>query len=351
MTLSRIKQSPLIISIPFWLLFMAIDLLKKTNLNFGSGFFLYYYLPGLILWMLLTDPVYRLSKRFKKQKIGIRLLLIGLSGPIIGFTKAWLNVLISAGLGKLLTSQPFEFGFPKQFYVMEATIIAWILLIVFLFIDIYADYQKRLLAITRLQTDLKNAELNALKMQIQPHFLFNTHNAIATLLRSGKTKPALDMLLKLSDLLRVSLNSFDHQLIPLREEIAFVKNYLDIEKVRFEDRLTIEYDISEEVLDLEVPVFSFQPLIENGIKHGVSKNMNDSLIKISAIQDNGHLTIKIFNTGEWQSKESEDGGIGLSNVRGRLENLFEDQASLDMKEINDGVEVVLTLPSKKHKVS
>lgn len=349
MNLSRIKQSPLVISIPFWLLFMAIDLLKKTNLDFGSGIFLYFYLPGLVLWMLLTDPVYRLSKKFKKQKIGVRLLLIGLSGPVIGFVKAWLNVLASAGLGRVLTDQAFAFGFPKQFYVMEATIIAWILLIVFLFIDIYADYQKRLLAITRLEADLKNAELNALKMQIQPHFLFNTHNAIATLLRANKAEPALDMLLKLSDLLRVSLNSFDHQLIPLREELTFVKNYLDIEKVRFEDRLTVEFDISEEVLDVEVPVFSFQPLIENGIKHGVSKNMSDSIIKISAFQSNGYLVIKIFNTGEWLPKESENGGIGLSNVRGRLENLFEKSASLGINEVQDGVEAVLSLPNQKNK--
>lgn len=348
MNLSRLKQHPLLISIPFWLLFMAIDLLKKTNLDYSGGFFLYFYLPGVVLWILLTDPIFRLSRLIKSNHIGKRLVIIGVLGPAIGFAKAWMNVLISSGLGRIMTDQPFPFGLPKQFYVMEATIIAWVLLIVFLFIDVYSDYQKRLLAITRLESDLRNAELNALKMQIQPHFLFNTHNAIATLLRSGKPEKGLDMLLKLSDLLRVSLSSFDHQFVSLREELSFVKNYLAIEKVRFEDRLATIFDISEEVLDCEVPVFSFQPLIENGIKHGVSKNLSDSLIKISVCREHETLRVKIFNTGEWQSEMSKDGGVGLANVRGRLANLYGGKASLDLREFGDGVEAVLVLPYQKN---
>ncbi|MEO9964822.1 MAG: histidine kinase [Reichenbachiella sp.] len=342
-----LKKKPILISIPFWLLFTAIDLLKKTNLDFGGGFFLFYYLPGLMLWVLFTDPLYRLFRLFKKHQIGVRLVAIGVLGPLIGFTKAWMNVLLSAILGRLLTDQAFQFGFPKQFYVMEATIIAWILLIVFLFIDLYGDYQKRLLAITRLETDLKNAELNALKMQIQPHFLFNTHNAIATLLRTNKSSQALDMLMKLSDLLRVSLNSFEHQFVPLHQEIAFIKNYLDIEKVRFEDRLKIIVDLDEKMLAYEIPVFCFQPIIENGIKHGVSKNLGNSMIRISGHLEDNALIFTFYNTGEWQSEKPKTGGIGLENVRRRLENVYDGAASLELLEVEDGVEARLVIPILK----
>ena len=343
----KIKSSLLVI-FP-WLLFFVIDLLKKPQ-DFTDTIFLWYYLPGYILWIVFTIPSYRLfswSEKFNPPK---RILFLFALGILVGVVKLGLNRAVYIGSGILFADVQATFSLKQligsTFFLMEATIISWVMIIVFYVIEISKKYQTKSLEATKLEAALSQANIQALKMQIRPHFLFNAHNAIATLMRSGKNEEALEMLLKLSDLLRTSLNNFEHQLISLQEEIDFAKKYLEIERVRFEDRLAIEVALSDQDKNLKVPVFILQPLVENGIVHGVNKTLGKSVIRITVNRENNNLQIKVFNTGILGANGSRS-GIGLSNVENRLHTLFKEKASLSLKEIGTGVEAVLRLPCLK----
>ncbi len=330
-----------------WLLFFVIDLLKKPQ-SITDNIFLWYYLPGYILWILFTIPSYRLFSWSERLKLHHRILFLFLLGIGIGVVKLGINRALYIGAGVLLAGIPATFSFQQlmggSFFLMEATIISWVMIIVFYVIEITKKYQHKSLEATKLESALTQANIQALKMQIRPHFLFNTHNAIATLMRSGKNDEALEMLLKLSDLLRMSLNNFENQLVDLEEEVDFAKKYLEIERIRFEDRLDLEIRIKEEDKHLKVPVFILQPLVENGIVHGVDKILGQSLIKITSEQQDDSLILKVFNSGTMNAN-GRSCGIGLSNVRDRLETLFKENASLTLEEVENGVIAALTLPN------
>ncbi|MEP5613628.1 MAG: histidine kinase [Cyclobacteriaceae bacterium] len=343
----RLKSS-LQVVVP-WLLFLIVDLIKKPNQNIGDTFFLWYYLPGYAIWMAITIPIYRIfvwSERLFPWK---RIVFLVVFGLFVGVFKVILTQSFYLGTGVFLGKIPISSFFQLiggTFYLAEATIISWVMLIIFYVIEISRKYQDQSLETSKLESALTQANLQALKMQIRPHFLFNAHNAIATLMRSDKNDEALEMLLKLSDLLRTSLNTFDRQLISMDQEIAFAKKYLDIEMTRFEDRLEVEFEVGKEEENLYVPVFILQPLIENGIIHGVNKNLGLSKIKVCASIEDDSLVIRIFNTGNLASNESSS-GIGLPNVRSRLETLFKGDASLVLTEVENGVQASLTLPLLK----
>ncbi len=329
-----------------WLLFFIIDLLKKPQ-SITDTIFLWYYIPGYVLWIVFTIPAYRLFSWSEKFKIHHRILFLFVLGIFIGLIKLGINRTIYIGFGVLLADLPAAFGlkqiFGGTFFMMEATIISWVMLIVFYVIEISKKYQNKSVEATKLEAELTQANIHALKMQIRPHFIFNAHNAIATLMRTGKNEEALEMLLKLSDLLRMSLNNFENQLISLEEEIDFARKYLEIEQIRFEDRLAIEIAVNEADKNLKVPVFILQPLVENGIIHGVNKTLGKSEIRITAEQEEENLLIKVFNTGTLGSNDTSS-GIGLSNVKSRLKTLFKEKARISLKEVSNGVEAVLKLP-------
>ncbi len=329
-----------------WLLFFIIELLKKPQ-SLTDDIFLWYYIPGYILWILLTIPSYRLFSWSEKFRLPHRILFLFTLGILIGMIKLSINRAIFIGSGVLFAGIPATFSFQQlfggTFFLMEAIIISWVMIIVFYVIEITKKYQYKSLEATKLESALTQANIQALKMQIRPHFLFNAHNAIATLMRSAKDEEALEMLLKLSDLLRMSLNNFENQLVDLEEEVDFAKKYLEIERIRFEDRLDVEIQINKEDKHLKVPVFILQPLVENGIVHGVDKVLGQSSIKITSEQKEDSLILKVFNSGTL-SLNGQSSGIGLSNVRTRLETLFKEKASLTLEEVENGVTAVLTLP-------
>lgn len=348
---SRIRSSLQVI-VP-WLLFFVVDIIKKPNQNLTDVFFLWYYLPGYLIWILITIPAYKVFNWSGKYTLLKRGAFLVVFGTVLGTFKVMLNRFIFLGSGVLFDKITVSFTpaelIGNSFYWMEATIISWVMLIIFYVIEISRKYQEKSVETSRLEADLVQANLQALKMQIRPHFLFNAHNAIATLMRSEKNEEALEMLLKLSELLRVSLNNLDHQFITLEKEISFVKKYLDIEMIRFEDRMSVVFEVDEADLNLQVPVFILQPLIENGIVHGISKTLGPSEIKISVSREQDYLQIVVFNSGTLNLNGRK--GIGLSNVRSRLQTLFKDDASLSLENTESGVEAILNLPyvEKKEK--
>jgi two-component system, LytTR family, sensor kinase len=176
----------------------------------------------------------------------------------------------------------------------------------------------------QLQTRLAQAELQALRMQLHPHFLFNTLHAVS-MLNFSDVDAANRMLVQLSDLLRMSLEHSGKQHITLREELDFLRKYLEIEQTRFHDRLRVQYDVDPNLLDAQVPNLILQPLVENAIRHGVSKLATPGLVEVSAFHRNGRITLRVCDNGpgvtvDWSA--DTHARIGLSTTIERLKQLY-----------------------------
>jgi two-component system LytT family sensor kinase len=181
---------------------------------------------------------------------------------------------------------------------------------------------------TQLGSQLTKATLSALKMQLHPHFLFNTLNAIVVLVRQHRVEEADQMLTNLSELLRQTLTGWETQEVPLRREVELINLYLDIQRVRFQDRLTIEMNFSPATLDAVVPSLLLQPLVENAVQHGVSKSSVPVTIALKSCLRDHLLEIQVSDDGPGVAADSSGNGVGLSNTRARLEQLYGERQSL-----------------------
>ncbi len=213
----------------------------------------------------------------------------------------------------------------------------------------YQKYRERELQASQLEARLAQSRLQVLKMQLHPHFLFNTLNAISELIYKDP-ESADRMLTDLSDLLRLSFENLEVQEISLKQELEFLEKYLEIEQVRFHDRLTVDMNISPETLDACVPNMILQPLVENAIKHGIAPRSSGGRIDINTARNNGHLEIRVTDDGlgvPFGDLENMPEGVGLSNTRRRLKHLYGDKHKFNIKtQDTGGVGVTLEIPFK-----
>ena len=215
-------------------------------------------------------------------------------------------------------------------------------------LDYYRKYRDRELKTAQLQRELARAELSALQMQLQPHFLFNTLHVIGVLMHT-EPDTAHRMIAQLSDLLRMSLDGMAEPEIPLRRELAFVERYLAIQQVRFRDRLAVRYAVGEDVKGALVPNLILQPLVENAIEHGIAPLARGGAIEIGAQRRNGFLEISVRNDGRPLSTPSGNGsGIGLENTRRRLTRLYGPAAGIALDNVPEGgVEARVRIPLRE----
>ena len=205
----------------------------------------------------------------------------------------------------------------------------YLLFILFYYMILYyEDLQDKLKIEGELQTLVKEAELNALKSQINPHFLFNSLNSISSLTITDPDK-AQEMVIKLSDFLRYSLSHDKNEKTSLKKEFENLQRYLDIEKVRFGKRLNFVEKIPENFINFEIPNMILQPLIENSIKHGVYNSTEEVLVELSCREENGYIIIEITNDYDPDAVKKVGQGIGLSNIRKRLQLIYQRQDLLE----------------------
>ncbi|MCB9464599.1 MAG: histidine kinase [Candidatus Eisenbacteria bacterium] len=220
--------------------------------------------------------------------------------------------------------------------------------------DYYRRYHEETVRATQLRADLSSAQLETLRMQVQPHFLFNTLNAVSVLVEEDPAA-ARGMISNLSEFLRSSLIDGADQEIPLSRELRLLERYLDIEQVRFGDRLTVQFDVDEDVRDVPVPALILQPIAENAIRHGLSRRPGAGRIEVAATRTGGAVELAIRDLGKPpepteptvgttgatppQAAPSGPGlGIGLANTRARLEQLYGSDQKLTMTSIErDGL--------------
>jgi len=198
----------------------------------------------------------------------------------------------------------------------------------------------------RLNEELSLAQLTALRRQMEPHFMFNTLNSIAGLVRDQRNDAAVSMIVGLSDFLRRASEDFNRPQVALAEEVEYLRRYSDIQKARFAERLQVTVDIPEELLPAQVPSLLLQPLVENAIKHGIAKRVAGGAIRVSGERRDGNLRLRVYNDGPSlpASGEAQHSGIGLTNLRTRLQILYGGDFGLRLQNADGGVEVLVTLP-------
>ncbi|MEO9483782.1 MAG: histidine kinase [Ekhidna sp.] len=297
------------------------------------------------MWGALFLIMLKIAAYFQHRQTNVRTILIHLV----------LSILI-AGVHRILAVRIYDLayyayaGFLRDLFtpgnkvaigagLFSSFLEYWIIMGLIMGISYYVSYSKQ-------QKELNEAKLNALQMQLHPHFLFNTLNSITSLIDIDPKK-AQKMLTQLGFLMREILEQDKKQRIPLASEMDYIKAYLEIEHIRFQDRLNLDFSIDEAVTKAQVPALLLQPIIENAIKHGISKRPQGGTISVHASRSNGaRVTIEVANDiQEFNGNIKEEGyGIGTSNVSSRLQQMYGENQTFNQRK--DGTKYIteITFP-------
>jgi two-component system, LytTR family, sensor kinase len=310
-------------------------------------------LASWLPWALATPFVIGLARKYpigRGVKLGAVAVHLAALAAITAVSETWYAAL-------LIRFNPFAerqwptFASTWSTLVLDQALIFLIAYSLILTVTYVADAREglatELMKTMRLNMELSRAQLAALRRQMEPHFMYNTLNAIAGLVRDRRNDAAVDMIVGLSEFLRRALEGSHKARVTLAEEVEYLQRYIDIQTVRFGERLQVSLDIPEELLGAKVPNLLLQPLVENAIKHGISKRVTGGTVRVSGAQHEGALRLCVYNDGPC-TKEDFDAartGVGIGNLRTRLEILYGNRSQLRLGPGDpEGVEVVVTLP-------
>jgi hypothetical protein len=306
-------------------------------------------------WGLLTTFVLGLAERFRLDDLNFRRnavihFFIGIAAALLQQT-VYVYVTNFVDNGFTLTKSFPEY-LPSIIGFFEyGVLMYWSIVFIHHAVGYYRQYQQEQRNAAELRTQLVESQLQSLKMQLQPHFLFNTLNAISVLV---KKEPALaqKMIVRLSDCLRMTLERGSTNEVTLEQELEFLNAYLAIEEVRFGERLTVTMEIDEAAYPVRVPTFILQPLAENSIRHGIAQRSGEGWITVTAAVSNGMITLSVIDGGvrsKKTKKVTEGIGVGLENTQKRLTQLYGADARLEIQENgNNGYTVTITMPTDRH---
>ena len=303
-------------------------------------------MPLGFAWALLTPGIIWLGRRFppfegRRWPLGLAVNLV-----------ASMVVVYLLGLGQIVNERSVLGSSPRDlpllvagfrswlFWLTSDGMLYWAVLAIDSGVARYREARERELRASQLEALLSAARLQSLKMQLQPHFLFNALHTIGQLVRTGQATLAVQVVAGLGDLLRQLLDSASTQEVPLKQELDFLRSYLDIEQIRFRDRLKVVVDAAGDTFDARVPHLILQPLVENAIRHGITPRTTVGRLLISARRINGslHLTVRDDGAGLPSSglEVRDSRGVGLTNTSARLRQLYGDEASFDVMNAEDG---------------
>ncbi len=291
------------------------------RIRFETGRFWQWFLPHVAGWIIFSVSFVAIVSWLWAGQKSVQ------TGQVLGFFEVVQKLAVTCTLSNL-----FKY---------------WIIVLGYLGWQYYRRYRERERQTAALATELVQARLQALRMQLNPHFLFNTLNTVLALVHENPDA-AEHMLIRLSRLLRRTLDQGENAEVPLRQEIEFLKMYLEIEMMRFPDRLTVKYDIPQSAENLLVPQLILQPLVENALRHGILPREEAGEIKISARVRDGVLEMAVRDNGVGLPKSADAAlgeGIGLSNVRSRLTHLYGAAQQFALRDSPPGgVEALISIP-------
>src|SRR5271157_994777 len=292
-----------------------------------------------LVWSLLTPIVYELARRYAFDRASWKLSLpIHIVASVV---LAFVGAVAMVAINPLVTWTK-EPSVPFFAHVLSRTFMDiqryWYVVLITQAIAFYGKYQERQLLSSQLEAQLARAQLEVLKIQLEPHFLFNTLNSIAALARYDG-EAAERMTLQLADLLRMSLDGVGVQEVPLHQELMFLQKYIDIQQTRFRDRLQVEIDIDPGTMDTLVPNLILQPLVENAIRHGIGPRRSPGLIRIATWRDHDDVWMEIRDNGTGLTSGRggmPPEGVGLRNTRGRLQQLYNEDHAMVLEDAPGG---------------
>lgn len=327
----------------FWLSFALLEIAREMfdmhehrapGLRTGLGPYL---LAVNLLWAAFTPVVFSITRRLLPDRLGWTrtLLAITLAGVALAVVFEMLdhalwNAIVAGAMQRSLSPLAIldNFHFLPEFFVYGVVLIAGYARAYFLRSQEHRNEANQLrVDAARLQSHLSEARLQALRMQINPHFLFNTLHVISDHFEENP-RSARRMIALLSDILRYSFDSSATQEVPLGRELKMLEGYLEIQRFRFEDRLQVQLYIEDSLEDALVPTLILQPLVENAIKHGISALEGEGQIAIRSWREGGELHLRVADNGPGEPLHGAGNkpvGIGLRNTRERLETLYGDR--------------------------
>jgi two-component system LytT family sensor kinase len=296
------------------------------------------------VWAAATPVVVQLGARLTDRPVSFARAALPLALTGVGVFAAHVLVagVATVWLQPYVPVQVFRFGSALIFQTLSLPVDILVYGLLLLSGAALAAYQKARnleLRESLLEADLVRAQLDALRLEIEPHFLFNSLNSIASLIRTRAGDRALSMLLELSELLRAAVDGRRQHTTTLAEEAAFVKRYVELQRTRFSDRLAVRYDISPESEQCKVPSFLLQPVVENAFRHGFARRSGSCRLELAASVDSGQLHVSVRDDGAGLPPEfnlAEHAGTGLGNARLRLRRLYNGAAQLQLERADDG---------------
>jgi len=298
-----------------------------------------YQLAVWSFWAGITPALFAFTRRFPPYPFSLRNWIYH-SGIMVAIAPVhvaiWVTLTIAIRPYDAMTETRFSPYFP-------GTIIARFPFEIVLYATVVATAQILELysRTARLEQALGSARLHALELQLQPHFLFNTLHAASSLVRAGRSSEAVDVIAGLSDLLRYSLDHAGDQRVPLEKEVAMLERYLEIQRVRFSDRLAVTIDVDESSRRAAVPTLLLQPLAENAVRHGIAPRSAPGRIDVRVRRQGDVLEIEIFNTGALAPSPR---GIGLTNTEDRLRQLYGAAGEFTLHAVDGGVLARVAIP-------
>lgn len=317
----------------------------KAGLAVSWGQAVRYALGDWYVFAVLSVPVIGLAHRFRFEagNRGRSLAAHALGGALFSFA----YILLRAWVGQWQSGASFAEAFrPLLVKTWHFNLLVyWVIVAVSQAFGYYRKYRERELRAAELEKRLAQAKLKALQMQLNPHFLFNTLHSISSLMHKD-VEAADRMITRLSDLLRAALAGSDTQEVPLRQELQLLELYLEIERIRFGERLTVKLDIAPDTLEAQVPNLILQPLVENAIRHGIEPRARPGRIELRAQRQGGALTLGVWDNGSGLSEDRPaKEGVGLSNTRARLRELYGMEHRFELLHAPEGgLRVDLSIP-------
>lgn len=315
--------------------------------------FLFYLGWSFYLWAVLTPLALWLARRYPIDAGTWKYSLLLHLAFSVCLTIAQLS--LEASLHWMRAGQDWSLSAALGHYLRQHTqigfLIYWLVVIAAQFYRMHDQSRKRQVHAAQLEARLAEAQIDNLRSQLHPHFLFNTLQAIATLIPEDP-EAAEDVVLQLSQLLRLSLDEMHTHEVPLSREVDFLQHYMAIQQRRFGDRLRCEVQINSALLNCAVPTLVLQPLVENAIRHGISTHKEEDVVTIRAFENCGRICLEVINLNSRLEEEPErlfSRGVGLSNTRLRLQQLYGREQSFSLFELDPkGVCVRLLIPMRSH---
>ena len=353
----------------FWILvglmFMGQDVTRRLFFNDPALWMeVGFWTMRVVLSAVLTLVILRLGagfpieKRVRARRISLHVIFSLCFGVVRTGLEAVVYSHLSAGWGP---AYEWARGVEHTFKVLlifglhQALIAYWFILVLQTAVRYHEKFQERAAAALRLELNaaelreqVTRAQLGALKMQLQPHFLFNTMNAIMGMVRTGEVQQAERALSCFSDLLRAVLDDMDAQEVTLERELTYLRLYLAIEQMRFSDRLVVRIEADPDLLDAAVPHMALQPVAENAVRHGISCRVAGGSIDVRAERVGSRLHITVQDSGGGTRAGAPAGwGLGLSNLRARLKQLHGEEGELRIECADTGTAVEMIVPYRR----